>query len=204
MQIIPTVLEKEFCKAESKINRLMGLTKWVQIDVIDGVFTAGKSFELELINTIDGEDWLWDVHLMVKEPKSWINKCLFISASRIIGQVEMMSNREDFVKTVKDNGIEAGVAMDIDTEIGKIPGETDLVLLMARKAGFGEYKFEDKVIEKIKILKQVQGDKGLGFKIAVDGRINLDNIKMIEEAGVDIVYSGEGFEELNANNNENN
>lgn len=192
MQIIPTVLEKEFCKAESKINRLMGLTKWVQIDVIDGVFTAGKSFELELINTIEGEDWLWDVHLMVKEPKSWINKCLFISASRIIGQVEMMSNREDFVKTVKDNGIEAGVAWDIETEIGKIPSETDLVLLMARKAGFSckAGLFENKVIEKIKRVKE------MGFKVGVDGGINKENISKVEEAGSDIVYSGESYFEL--------
>lgn len=204
MIIIPTILEKEFDKAESKINRLNGLTKWVQIDVVDGIFTAGKSFELELVNTIEGEDWLWEIHLMVKEPKNWINKCVFISASRIIGQVEMMSNREDFVKTVKDNGIEAGVAMDIDTEIGKIPGETDLVLLMARKAGFERFEFEKKVIEKIKILRQAQDDKGLEFKIAVDGGINKENISKVEEAGADIVYSGEGFEELNAKNNENN
>lgn len=198
MQIIPTILEKEFGKAEEKLNGLRGTSKWVQIDVVDGVFTPGKSFELELLKTIEGEDWLWEVHLMVKEPINWINKCLFVSANRVIGQVEMMSNRQEFIKSIKDEGVEAGLAIDIETEIGEIPEETDLVLLMARKAGFGEYKFDNKVIEKIKKVKE------MGFTVGVDGGINLENIKMVEEAGVDIVYSGEGFEEINAKYYKNN
>jgi ribulose-phosphate 3-epimerase len=190
MQIIPTVLEKEFDKAELKINGLGGLSKWVQIDVVDGVFSEGKSFELELLKTVEGEDWLWEIHLMVKEPINWINKCLFVSASRISGQVEMMSDREEFVRKVKDEGLEAGLAFDIETEIGEIPEETDLVLLMARKAGFGEYAFDKRVMGKIKKVKE------MGFVVGVDGGINLENIKMVEEVGADIVYSGGRFEEI--------
>lgn len=198
MIIIPTVLEKEFGKAELRIDKLRGVSKWVQIDVVDGVFSGGKSFELELLKTIKGEDWLWDIHLMVKEPESWINKGMFVNASRIIGQVEMMSDKEAFVKKIKDEGLEAGLAFDVGTEIGEIPEEADLVLLMSRKAGFGEHDFESQITEKIKKVKE------MGFRVGVDGGINLKNIKTIEEAGADIVYSGSDFDELNAKYNKSN
>ena len=75
MQIIPTILEKEFDRAKEKILAVKEWVKMIQIDVIDGQFTFGKTFELELINKIEGvEDVLWETHLMVKEPINWIEK----------------------------------------------------------------------------------------------------------------------------------
>jgi hypothetical protein len=51
MQIIPTILEKEFWAAQNKIRHAKNISRWIQIDVIDGVFTEGKTFELELLNS---------------------------------------------------------------------------------------------------------------------------------------------------------
>jgi ribulose-phosphate 3-epimerase len=150
MQIIPTILEKNFSVAKDKILRVKNLVKWVQVDVIDGYFSNGKTFELELINSIEGvENILWETHLMVKDPIKWIRKSIFINASRIIGQVEMMPNINDFVKKVKDEGLEAGLAIDIETPIIEVPEETNLVLLLSRKAGFEPFPFDEKIYKKI-------------------------------------------------------
>ena len=74
---------------------------------------------------------------MVKEPLNWLNKCLFVQASRVIGQVEAMSDRETFIAAVKDHGLEAGLAFDADTPLDfDIPLDTDLILLMGRPMGF--------------------------------------------------------------------
>jgi len=199
VQIVPTILEKSFEKAEERLERIRDLTSWIQIDVIDGKFVYGKSFELELVKRmdVDVKKNLLDIHLLVKEPIRWVNKCKFINAGRIIGQVEMMSDRGEFVKIVKDGGMEAGLAFDIDTEINNdIPAEIDVILLMGRKVGFGEYEFDEKVLEKIKRAQEIKNKKELRFKIAVDGGVNTDNIKLLERVGVDIVYSGKYFEEL--------
>ena len=192
MQIIPAILEKEFWPAENKIRHAKNISRWIQIDVIDGVFTEGKTFELELLNSKleETENVLWEIHLMVKEPKNWIEKCNFISASRVIGQVEMMTNREDFITEIKDLGMEAGLAFDIETEIGEIPQETDLVLLLSRKSGFGNYNLDEIIFEKIKKLKKIKEEKNLKFMIGIDGGINEENIKRLKEAGIDIAYCG--------------
>ena len=99
MIVIPTILEKDFARAEIKIKLIKDKSRWMQIDVIDGYFTDGKTFELELLNKIGKEiqSNLLEIHLLVKEPIKWVEKCNFVGANRIIGQVEMMSSKDEFV-----------------------------------------------------------------------------------------------------------
>lgn len=190
MQIIPAILEKDFDLAETKIKLIKDLSRWIQIDVIDGYFNEGKSFELELLNKIETEiqNNLLDIHLMVKEPLKWVEKCNFVGATRIIGHVEMMSDINKFIEEVKDMGLEAGLAFDVDTEVENIPEETDLILLMGRKSGFQQAEFDEKIYEKIKKLVKLREEKEMDFKIGVDGGINLENIGKLKNAGVDITY----------------
>jgi len=187
MQIIPTILEKEFFKAEERLQLVKDLTTWVQIDTIDGIFSPGKTFELELLNKVDiVKTFLWDIHLMVKDPIKWLEKCMFVGASRVIGQVEMMADTDAFVEKAKNMGFEVGLAYNIDTPINKIPNETDLILLMGRKAGFDRAEFNPKVLTKI--------DNNHIY--AIDGGIDIDNIELIEKKGIEIVYCGKNFFEL--------
>jgi len=213
MRIIPTIIEKDFSIAEAKIKLIKDKTRWIQIDVLDGYFNEGKSFELELLNKIQKEiqNNLLEIHLMVKEPIKWIEKCNFVGATRIIGQVEMMSDREKFVTEIKDMGLEVGLAFDVETEIGEIPSETDLILLMGRKAGFETLEFDEKILKKIEFLVNLRKSDDMDFEIGIDGGINLETIEKIKNTGVEIAYCGkaifngmvdDNFEKLNyASNN---
>ena len=186
MQIIPTIgLKKQFIEVEVRMRELVNVSKWIQIDVCDNVFASGKTFELELLRKLDFEtnSNLWDIHLMVKEPISWINKCISVGSSRIIGQVEMMKDKNEFLEKVKSEAAEAGLAFDVDTKITKISGDWDMILLMGRQAGFGYYDFEEKVLDKIKAVKD------MGYVVSVDGGVDIDNILKIQDAGADIIYS---------------
>ena len=192
MKIVPTILEKNFSEAERKIRLVMDLVSWIQIDVIDGMFCPGKTFELELISRVDFniENKLLDIHLMVKGPIKWVNKCNFVGAARVTGQVEMMTSRNEFVKTVKDANMEAGLAIDIDTEIGEIPAETDTVLLLGRKAGFGGEEIDKRIWKKIEILKQAQKDRISAFQIGIDGGVTKKNVGRLRQVGVEVAYCG--------------
>lgn len=198
MIVIPTILERDFLLAEERFEKVRALSNWIQIDVIDGFFKPGKSFELELLTKIKGtESSLLDIHLMVKNPDNWIGKCLFVEGSRIVGQVEMMKDRENFVKNVKKEGLEVGLAFDLETEIDdQIPEETDVVLLLSRPAGFGKYQFDRKVFEKIEILKSIRKSKGLNFIIAIDGGIGINEAKQLKQTGVDVLYCGSDYFEV--------
>lgn len=192
MQIVPTVLINDFAEAEKRIKKLAEYTNWIQIDVIDGTFCPFKTFELELLNKLDiNKTVLWDIHLMVKEPEKWLEKCLFVGASRVNGQVEMMSDRESFVAKAKDMGMEVGLAFDYGTKIENIPEETDYILLMGRKSGPGMIPFN------LDILKEVNPPVGgCHYDFSIDGGVNTNNIEAIEKAGIKIAYSGSSYFDL--------
>lgn len=192
MQIIPTILEKDFAKAEVKIKLIKDISLWMQIDVIDGFFSNGKSFELELLNKVGKEiqSNLLEIHLMVKEPIKWIEKCNFVGSNRIVGQVEMMNDRQKFIEEIKNMGLESGLAFDVETEIGEIPKETDLILLMGRKSGFETAEFEEKVYKKIEELIEFRKNNERDFQIGIDGGIDQKIIKKLKIAGVEIAYCG--------------
>ena len=192
MEIIPTILEKELSLAEIRFSQIKNLSSWVQIDVTDNFLVPGKTFELELISKFEQTfSTLWDIHLMVKEPSSWLKKCQFVDASRVYGQVELMSDRHQFVTQAKDAGLEVGLAFDIDTPLdSNIPEETDLILLLARGMGFGSHPFNNQIYDRINYFK----DKNL--KVAIDGGVSPDNFSQIKSLGVDIIYSGKYFFDL--------
>jgi ribulose-phosphate 3-epimerase len=65
-----------------------------------------------------------------------------------------------------------------------------MVLLMSVNPGFGGQKFIPSVIEKTKRLKALINQHNPKCLIEVDGGVNSDNIKELEEAGVDVVVAG--------------
>lgn len=191
MEIIPTTNPQvDFREAEKRIAQIKDSSAWIQVDVTDGVLVKPPTFFLELLNKTDLilENNLFDIHLMVKQPLNWIKKCLFVQASRIIGQVEMMSDREAFITEAKNNGLEVGLAFDTDTPLdSNIPKETDLILLMGRHFGFEARPLDDKIFDRIKFFK----DQNL--KVALDGGVTPDNFQKIKDTGIDIIYSGHNY-----------
>ena len=193
MQIIPTTNPQvDFLDVEKRLEYIKDLSAWIQIDVTDGVLVSPPTFPLEILSKskINLDKNIFDIHLMVKNPINWINKCLFIEATRITGQVEMMDDREKFVTTVKDHGCEAGLSFDVDTPIDNIPDETDLILIMGRKMGFAPAPLDDKIFEKIKQAKS------FGKLVALDGGASVDNFEKLKQSGLDIIYSYQNYFDL--------
>lgn len=193
MIIIPTVgLQTRFDEVEQKVFGVKETSRWIQIDVSDGIMTDRKTFELELLKKFkfNTDDILWDIHLMVKEPINWIEKCIFVGAARIIGQVEMMSDRLEFITAVKNAGVEVGLGFDVDSTVGDVPDETDEILIMGRKAGFQKHEFDISTLEKIKMASRFEKN------IGVDGGVSLENIDKLEIAGTAIAYSETNYLDL--------
>ncbi len=193
MQVIPAIFEKEFNLVVSKLDKLTNLSPRVQIDVSDGVFTSGKSFELELLSgysPVNTVPFLFDIHLMVNQPQKWLNKCLVANASRVIAQVEMMASVTDFVSTAISSGLDCGLSYDIATPLpSSFPPEIDVLMLMGRQAGFKERNLEKQILlSKIAAAQKIR-QKGLSFKIAVDGGVRLSDLAWLRQSGVDIVFA---------------
>lgn len=193
MEIIPTILTKDTLELQQKLESLEGIAPKVQVDMVDGIFAANKTFNLEALKDFEHSLRL-ELHLMVKEPISWINRSREVVADRIVAQVEMMNDINKFLEEVATSGMEVGLALDLKTPVEKISADIypqlDSVLLMAVPAGFSGQEFDNKVLEKIKKIREIVGDL---VDIGVDGGLNEENILKCKEAGANIFYVGKTF-----------
>ncbi|OGD62016.1 hypothetical protein A2160_00425 [Candidatus Beckwithbacteria bacterium RBG_13_42_9] len=189
MQIIPTILVQTKTEWQNEIRRLANIFSRVQIDVIDGQFAANTTVSFNDMG--DLPEAAKDFHLMVVEPINWVEKCRGKGASLVIGQIEKMSDQKKFIEMVKLGNMKAGLALDLETEVDKLDKSAinlaDHILLMSVKAGFSGQLFDERVLAKIKIVRQMVGE---GIEISVDGGINETNIRSVVQAGANVVYLG--------------
>lgn len=193
MIIVPAILTNNPEELESKIRQLETLVQRIHIDIIDGIFTNNKTVGLDALTSIETPLGI-DIHLMTKEPIDWVDKAVEVGADRIIGQVEMMFDQQEFVSHVQELGGRAGLAIDVGTDIGqidvKVLPQLDIVLIMAVRAGWQGQEFNKIALEKIEKIKGLRQDISGSFSIYLDGGVNKKNIGSIIKTGADEVAIG--------------
>ena len=192
-EIIPVILTKSTTDLESKIRAVEESVKRVQIDIVDGNFAANLTISPEVLSRLE-TTLSFDIHLMVKKPLTWIEKCHLALADRLISQVEAVDDQEKFIAQVIESGMAAGLAIGLETKLKELNLEAlaacDTVLLLAVETGFGGQEFNRSVLGKIKSLKKIREENNFHFKIGVDGGLNQENIRQVALAGADELIVG--------------
>src|SRR5258706_751938 len=200
VDIIPAILTDNVTELAAKVKRINDVSfvdgvnvRKIQIDIIDGVFVDNHTIDPANIVGLETDLGI-DFHLMVKEPVNWVEKCANAGADRIIGQIEMMKDQIEFVGKVQETGLYVGLAVDLETPIAKLDptilSNTDGVVLMAVKVGWGGQVFDKRVLMKIKELDEIRSRDKTPFKICVDGGETEEVIDDTYYAGADEVVIG--------------
>ena len=177
-----------FLKIKDDINKIKELEKntdQIHFDIMDGKFTDNKTN----IKDIHIEKDI-DIHLMVLDIKSYVDKVLKYNPKYITFHLEATDNIIEDINYIKDKKIKVGIAINPDTDIEKIYkylNKIDLVLLMSVPPGKGGQKFID-ISQKLNKLYNYRKENNLSFIIEVDGGINNETIKKVSKA--DIVVCG--------------
>lgn len=186
MQIIPAILTSDVQELDSLLRKIRGSKKFerVQIDFVDGVFANNLTIRPTKVDMVPYLPLKFDAHLMVKEDDAlfWGKNAVQMGFERVIMQVE--SGESDDYKCV-------GIDLDTPVEVvQKRLKDLELVLLMSVKAGFGDQKFDEGVLEKISYLSNLRNLNHLSFLICVDGGIEQKHLSILEKLGVDEVAVG--------------
>lgn len=177
-----------FLKIQDDINKIKELEKCtdqIHFDIMDGLFTENKTKikDIQIKKDID-------IHLMVLDIKSYVDKVLKYRPKYITFHLEATDNIIENINYIKEKNIKVGIAINPETDIEKIYkylDKIDLVLLMSVKPGKGGQKFID-ISNKLNKLYNYRKENNLSFIIEVDGGINNETIKKVEKA--DIVVCG--------------
>ena len=200
MEISTSILnvKKENC-IQTFYNLETAGTDYFHIDVMDGEFVENNTIELmteyaEYLNSITRVPL--DVHLMVKDAMSFIKSFIIFEPRVITVHYESAKNKEELMKWInyiKENNSKVGISIKPNTNIEEIYDILPFihtVLVMTVEPGKGGQKLIPETIEKIRSLRSYINNNNLEVDIEADGGINLDNIKEIKEAGVDIAVAG--------------
>ena len=152
---------------------------YIHIDVMDNKFVQNYQFPIEEINKlIPLSTKKIDIHLMVEDPLTYINKINNSNIEYITIHYEINDNIDNILQTIKNKGYKVGLAIKPKTKIDEVKeylNKIDMLLIMSVEPGYGGQSFIPNTINKINELKQLNKD----LTVEVDGGINDKTIKQI-------------------------
>lgn len=195
MQLAPSILSADFSRLGADVAEIEKAgASFVHVDVMDGHFVPNISFGAAVMKSLCGRTKLpFDVHLMIESPDKYIEDFMCENTEYITVHQEACPHIHRTVQHIKSLGVKAGVALNPGTPVSSVEWvleDLDMVLVMSVNPGFGGQKFIPSSIRKVKELERLKKERGLDFKIEIDGGIKLDNVKAVTDAGVEIVVAG--------------
>jgi ribulose-phosphate 3-epimerase len=193
--LAPSVLSADFAKIADEVKLVESAgADVIHLDVMDGHFVPNITIGPKMVKDVREVTKLpLDVHLMISDPGKYVPAFAEAGADWISVHYEAAIHLDRLIHHVKDHGCKAGVVINPATVINvldEILHIADYVLLMSVNPGFGGQKFIETSVSKARRLKEKISAIGSGTFIEMDGGIGTDNMKKLQDAGVDVFVCG--------------
>ena len=135
-----------------------------------------------------------DCHLMIENPDQFIPEFAEAGANWISVHQEACVHLDRTLHLIKSHDCLAGVVINPATPVETLTEVLDIVdyvLVMSVNPGFGAQKFIPEALHKIRRLADLRiASAGCGYRIEVDGGIDLTTVAEVVRAGAEILVAG--------------
>jgi ribulose-phosphate 3-epimerase len=195
IEIAPSVLASNFARLQEEIHAVEeGGADVIHVDVMDGHFVPNISIGIPVVQSLSKATRLpLDVHLMIERPEDYIEEFVRAGAGRVLVHQEATPHLDRALAMIRELGAQAGAVINPATPVVMLTDvldKVDTVLVMSVNPGFGGQKFIPGALEKIRHLNELRARYNAGFRIAVDGGVDLQNIAALALAGANEFIAG--------------
>jgi len=194
-KISASILSADFGRLGEQVKEAEeGRADCIHVDVMDGRYVPNITVGPVVVRAVRRATALpLHVHLMIVEPERYVAEFAEAGANLIEVHQETCSHLHRTIQQIKGLGAKAGVAINPATPavcLKEILEYVDSVLLMTVEPGFGGQRFIESMLGKIRQVRSMLDERGLGADLAVDGGINARTAAPVVEAGANMLVAG--------------
>ncbi|MBH3047620.1 ribulose-phosphate 3-epimerase [Serratia marcescens] len=192
-QILPSIFGANILSLQDELRFLEEEnTEILHVDLMDGTFVNNIAFGPNQISAMKKVSKMtFDVHMMLANPERHIDDVIKTGAEMISVHYESTPHVHFILQKIKKAGRKAGVVINPGTPesvLEYLLDDIDYILIMTINPGQPGQTFIEKSLEKIKKTREMIA--GRHIQIEVDGGVNLEIAKKVQEAGADLIVVG--------------
>ena len=195
IELAPSILAADFSRLADQVRAVSeGGATVIHVDVMDGHFVPNLTVGPPVVKSLRRATKLpLDCHLMIEDPDQYISAFAEAGADWMSVHQEADRHLDRTLHLIKSLHCLAGVVINPATPVETLTEVleiVDYVLVMSVNPGFGAQEFIPNAVNKIRRVAELRAERGLSFRIEVDGGIAHDTVAEVVRAGAEILVAG--------------
>jgi ribulose-phosphate 3-epimerase len=195
IELAASILSADFARLGEQVRAAgEGGGSVIHVDVMDGHFVPNLTLGPPVVRSLRRATELpLDCHFMIENPDDFIPVFAEAGANWISVHQEACRHLNRTLHLIKSHDCLAGVVINPATPVATLDEVLDIVdyvLVMSVNPGFGAQKFIPSTLHKMRRLAEIRRQRGLNYRIEVDGGVGLDTVADVVMAGAEILVAG--------------